>query len=149
MRIDLSNPDAVWQAANPILTQPNAVAIFAKALDLLPMQELPSAQLHRIRLSLCHGLALFSVNQIEPSLAVLRAALYRAAQQPLPTPQAQPPFIGDTESGLALPLLARCLAWCARAGCCPTTKTLTWWCLCSNFKPLSMPCHLWVGNLRG
>lgn len=102
MRIELSDPEAVWQAANPILTQPNAVAIFAKALDMVPPGDPASAALHHIRLALCHGLALFSANQIPASLAVLRTALHLAAQQPMPAPQAWPPITIDTEAGLAL-----------------------------------------------
>ncbi len=114
MRIDLSNPDAVWQAANPILTQPNAVAIFAKALALLPQEELTDSPLHRIRLELCYGLALFSGSQITASLAVLRTALHRAAQQPMPRPSDQPPITIDTKAGLAL--LRQTLAGLAAQG---------------------------------
>lgn len=102
MRIDLSNPDAVWQAANPILTQPNAVAIFAKALELLPPGEHTAATLHRIRLEMCQALALFSASQIPNSLAVVRTALQRAAQIPMPTRVDQTPITIDTEAGLAL-----------------------------------------------
>lgn len=102
MHINLSDPDAVWAAANPILTQPNAVAIFAQALARLPSDESPATQLHRIRLGMCHGLALFSANQMPASLAVLRTALHRAAQLPMPAPQALPPITIDTEAGLTL-----------------------------------------------
>lgn len=102
MRIDLSNPDAVWRAANPILTQTNAVAIFAKALELLPPAEHTAATLHRIRLEMCHALALFSASQIPTSLAVVRKALQRAAQSPMPAPVDQPPITIDTEAGLTL-----------------------------------------------
>lgn len=102
MRIDLSNPDAVWQAANPILTQPNAVAIFAKALDLLPPVENTGAKLHRIRLEMCHALALFSASLIPASLASARAALYRAAQSPVPVPTDSLPIAIDTEAALTL-----------------------------------------------
>ena len=101
MHIDLSDPQAVWAAANPILTQPNATAIFAKALDLLSQQPNPNGQ-QRIRLGLCHGLALFASNQIGPSLAVLRAALGQAATQAMPVPQAQAGTAFDTETGLVL-----------------------------------------------
>jgi hypothetical protein len=102
MRIDLSNPDAVWQAANPILTQPNAVAIFAKALELLPPGEHSAASLHRIRLEMCQALALFSASQIRNSLAVVRTALQRAAQIPMPMLIDQAPVTIDTEAGLTL-----------------------------------------------
>lgn len=102
LRIDLSNPDAVWQAANPILTQPNAVAIFAKALDLLPPSEHPGAQLQRIRLEMGHALALFSASQIPASLALVRTALERAAQTPKPNPTAYAPTPVDAEGTLFL-----------------------------------------------
>ena len=102
MRIDLSNPDAVWQAANPILTQPNAVAIFAKALSLLPPGEHEVATLHRIRLEMCYALALFTASQIPTSLEVVRTALQRAALSRLPAPVDQPPIAIDAEAGLTL-----------------------------------------------
>lgn len=102
MRINLSDPEAVWAAANSILTQANAVAIFAKALDLLPPDELPATQLHRIRLGMCHGLALFTANQIDTSLTVVQTTLCRAAQAPMPPPHGLPPITIDTEAGLTL-----------------------------------------------
>lgn len=100
--ITLSDPDAVWQAAHAILTQPHAVAIFAKALSLLPTDGHGLAKMHRIRLELCHGLALFSANQMEACLAVLHTAAQRAARHPLPAPTPQPPTAMDTHAGLAL-----------------------------------------------
>ncbi len=101
MHIDLTDPQAVWAAANPILTQPNAAAIFAKALDLLSQQPKPCGQ-RRIQLALCHGLALFAGNQISPGLAVLRTALGQAATQAMPIPQAHANTAFDTETGLIL-----------------------------------------------
>ena len=80
MRIDLSNPDAVWQAANPILTQHNAVAIFAKALSLLPPGDHRGATLHRICLAMCDDKALFSAGRISASLTVLSVALQRGSK---------------------------------------------------------------------
>lgn len=102
MRIDLSNPDAVWQSANPILTQSNAVAFFVKALELLPPGDHTGARLHRIRLGMCHALALFSASQIPASLVVVRTALFHAAHSPMPAPTDHPPIVIDTEAGLAL-----------------------------------------------
>ena len=80
MRIDLSSPDAVWQAAKPILAQPNAVAIFAKALSLLPPDDHRGATLHRIRLATCDDKALFTAVGYRPALTVLSIALQRGAK---------------------------------------------------------------------
>lgn len=101
MRIDLTNPDAVWQAAHLILTQPKAAAIFAKALTLQEAGGSGSGVQH-IRLTLCHALALFSANDIPTSLAAARTALARAAQHPLPVLPDQPPLVIDTRAGLDL-----------------------------------------------
>ncbi|HRK38432.1 MAG TPA: LicD family protein [Burkholderiaceae bacterium] len=102
MHINLSDPAAVLQAANPILTQPHAVAIFARALALLPASDSHDAALQRIQLEMCHGLALFTTHQIDESLGVLRGALYRAATQPMPVPAPRQPVFVNTEVGLAL-----------------------------------------------
>ena len=100
LQLDLSDPQAVWAAAYPILTQPNAADIFAHALRLLPHLHANSQQ--RIQLELCRGLALFASSQIGPSLAVLRAALQMAACQPMPLTPAQPVAAFDTQAGLSL-----------------------------------------------
>ena len=100
LQLDLSDPQAVWAAAYPILTQPNAADIFAHALRLLPDLHANSQQ--RIQLELCRGLALFASSQIGPSLAVLRAALQMAACQPMSLTPAQPVAAFDTQAGLSL-----------------------------------------------
>jgi len=100
LQLNLSDPQAVWAAAYPILTQPNAADLFAQALRLLPEPQANSMQ--RIQLELCYGLALFASSQISPSLAVLRAALFMAARQPMPVTPTQPVTAFDTQAGLPL-----------------------------------------------